>query len=82
MESFFTKKMASHCNWLPRSVTAPSLSELKENLDNTLDHISVSGSFVRSRELDSMDLTGHFQAETFQDIEITVNRNMKQKPLL
>lgn len=34
---------------------------------------------MRTRELDSMDLMGHFQLETFQDTEIAVNRNVKQK---
>lgn len=37
MERFFTKRVASHCNWLLRNVTAPNLSELKEHQENALD---------------------------------------------
>lgn len=37
---FLTEKVASHCNRLLREVaTPPSLSELREHLDNTLGHI-------------------------------------------
>ncbi|KAK4810901.1 hypothetical protein QYF61_013309 [Mycteria americana] len=40
---FFTERVVGHWNRLPREVvTAPSLSELKESLDNALSHMTVS----------------------------------------
>ncbi|KFW11355.1 hypothetical protein N327_12217, partial [Fulmarus glacialis] len=37
---FFTKRVVSHWNRLPReAVTAPSLSEFKERLDDALSHM-------------------------------------------
>ncbi|KAK4815545.1 hypothetical protein QYF61_003237 [Mycteria americana] len=40
---FFTERVVSHWNRLPREVvTAPSLSELKEYLDNALGHMRTS----------------------------------------
>ena len=37
---FFTARVVSHWTRLPReAVTAPSLSEFKEHLDNALSHV-------------------------------------------
>ncbi|KAK4827052.1 hypothetical protein QYF61_013236 [Mycteria americana] len=37
---FFTKRVVGHWNRLPKeAVLAPSLSEFKEHLDNTLSHM-------------------------------------------
>ena len=37
---FFTERVVGHCNRLPREVVmAPSLSEFKEHLDDTLSHM-------------------------------------------
>ena len=37
---FFTERVVSHWNRLPRAVvTAPSLSEFKEHLENALSHM-------------------------------------------
>ncbi|KAJ7410315.1 hypothetical protein WISP_109139 [Willisornis vidua] len=36
---FFTQRVVGHWNRLPREVAAPSLMELKKNLDDTLRHM-------------------------------------------
>ena len=39
-KTFFTQRVVGHWNRLPREVeTAPSLTELKKCLDNTLRHM-------------------------------------------
>lgn len=58
-KKLFTQKVVGHWKRLPREVvTAPSLLELKEHLDNTLRHmVGFLGCPVQGRKLDLMILT-------------------------
>jgi len=64
----FTERVVSNWNWLPTElVTAPSLSEFKEHLNDDESHGLVLGSPVKSGELNSMNLMGPFQLEILYD---------------
>ena len=74
--------MVGHGTRLPREVvTAPSLSEFEECLDDALSADGlVLGSPARSRELDSMSLMGPFQLEMFYDCMIVSPTGLPADP--